>query len=56
MRLVDTTGLVGGAILIGVGLLLYAGNIDVVKNPLLSLGCGMSLILFSIVRSFVLRA
>jgi hypothetical protein len=53
MHHVDTTGLVAGVILIGVGFLLYAGNIDIIKNPLLSLGCGICLILFSVLRSLL---
>jgi len=54
MHRVDATGLLAGGLLIGVGLLLYAGNLDIIKNPILSLGCGLLLILFSVLRSILL--
>jgi hypothetical protein len=44
MSIVDITGLIAGAILIGAGLLLYTGNIDIIKNPLVAIGCGILLI------------
>lgn len=50
----DATGLLAGGLLIGVGLLLYAGNLDIIKNPILSLGCGLLLIMFSVLRSILL--
>jgi hypothetical protein len=50
-KALDMTGIVAGLILIGAGLLLYTGNIDLIKNPLLSLGCGIFFILFSVIRS-----
>lgn len=43
-RAIDTTGIIAGAILIGIGLLLYSGNLDIIKNPLLAMGCGISMI------------
>ena len=54
MYRVDATGLLAGGLLIGVGLLLYAGNLDIIKNPILSIGCGLLLILFSVLRSLLL--
>jgi hypothetical protein len=42
--IVDTTGLIAGATLVGAGLLLFSGNIDVIKNPLVAIGCGILLI------------
>jgi hypothetical protein len=52
---VDLTGVVAGIILVGAGILLYTENIDVIKNPLLSLGCGIFLILLSLGRSLLLK-
>jgi len=43
-RTFDITGLIAGVIMIGASLLLYTGNFDVIKNPLLAMGCGILLI------------
>jgi hypothetical protein len=43
-RAFDATGLIAGAILIGAGLLLFTGNIEIVRNPLAVMGCGILLI------------
>ncbi len=43
-RAIDTTGIIAGGILLGAGLLLYSGNLDIIKNPLLAMGCGILLI------------
>jgi hypothetical protein len=51
LRPVDTTGIIAGAILIGAGLLLYTGNIDLIKNPLLSFGCGIFVTILSLLKS-----
>ena len=50
-RPLDTTGIIAGLILIGTGLLLYMGNIDLIKNPLLSLGCGICVTVLSLLKS-----
>jgi hypothetical protein len=44
----DITGVVAGAILVVAGLLLYTGNIDMLKNPLMSMACGIFLIILSL--------
>ncbi len=40
---VDATGLIAGGILIGAGVLLFAGNFDLIKNPIVAMGCGVLL-------------
>jgi hypothetical protein len=47
-RAMDTTGVIAGAILVGAGLLLYTGNTEIIKNPILSLACGSFLIVLSL--------
>jgi hypothetical protein len=46
----DLTGLLAGAILIGAGLLLLTGNLEILKNPLAAIGCGILLIAGSLKR------
>lgn len=43
-RAFDATGLIAGAIMIGASLLLFTGNIDIIRNPLAVMGCGILLI------------
>jgi len=50
IRAIDGTGLIAGAILIGAGLLLYTGNLNLLRNPLLALGCGILLITGAVAR------
>lgn len=52
---IDATGVVAGTILLGAGLLLSTGNVDLIKNPLLSLGCGIFLILLSLMRPILVK-
>jgi hypothetical protein len=52
---IDATGVVAGTILLGAGLLLSTGNVDLIKNPLVSLGCGIFLILFSLMRPILVK-
>ncbi|MGE5465292.1 MAG: hypothetical protein ACM3PB_00155 [Betaproteobacteria bacterium] len=40
----NVTGLIAGAIMIGASLLLFTGNIEIIKNPLAAMGCGILLI------------
>lgn len=47
---IDTTGIIAGTILIGAGLLLYGGNIETIKNPLVAVGCGILLLGSVLVR------
>jgi hypothetical protein len=37
----DLTGLIAGAILIGAGILLLTGNVEILKNPIAAIGCGI---------------
>ena len=46
----DITGLLAGALLILISLLLFTGNIGLLKNPLVPLGAGMLLIACVVVR------
>ena len=55
LYIADAPGIVTGVILVGVGLLIYTGNIDLIKNPLFSITCGIFFILLSFVISFLLR-
>ncbi len=47
----DVTGLIAGAILIGAGILLLTGNVEIMKNPLAAIGCGILLIAGALKRS-----
>ncbi len=40
----NTTGLIAGAIMIGASLLLFTNNVEIIKNPLIALGCGILLV------------
>jgi len=52
-RTFDATGLIAGAILIGAGLLLYAGNLEILRNPLVVMGCGILLIAGTALRMVI---
>jgi hypothetical protein len=43
-RAFEATGLIAGAILIGASLLLFTGNLEIIRNPLAVMGCGILLI------------
>lgn len=49
----DMTGILIGGILIVTGILLYTGSTDILRNPLLSLGCGILIIACAIARVFL---
>ncbi|MGA9140453.1 MAG: hypothetical protein WBZ29_09530 [Methanocella sp.] len=51
VRAVDATGLIAGAILIGIGILLYAGNLEILRNPIVAMGCGILLIAGATLRA-----
>jgi hypothetical protein len=51
VRAVDATGLIAGAILIGAGILLYAGNLEILRNPIIAMGCGIVLIAGAALRA-----
>jgi hypothetical protein len=38
---IDLTGMIAGSVLIAAGLLLLAGQVEIIKNPLAALGCGI---------------
>jgi hypothetical protein len=49
-RIFNATGLIAGAIMIGTSLLLFTGNIEIIKNPLAVMGCGILLIATALKR------
>lgn len=49
-RVFEATGLMAGAILIGAGLLLYTGNLEILRNPLVVMSCGILLITGAVLR------
>lgn len=51
-RAIDVTGLLIGSALIITGVLLYSGSMDLLKNPLLSLGCGILITAYALIRLF----
>lgn len=47
---VDRTGVLAGTIMIGAGILLLTGNLEIMKNPLAAIGCGIAFIAVALRR------
>jgi hypothetical protein len=41
----DITGMIAGAIMLGAGILLFTENLEIIKNPLVAIGCGILLMI-----------
>ena len=46
----ELSGLIAGLILVGAGILLYLGNFDMIRNPIVVVGCGVLLLSSALLR------